>query len=333
MEKEKIIGKIVEETELDEDEIKEEVEEKMDEFEGLVSEEGAIHLVAKDAGVQIAEAGDQDLKVENVVPDMRKVTVKARVVNISDVNTFERDDDEEDGRVQNMVLGDDTGTIRLTLWDEQTEIADKVSEGDAIQIGGAYTVEDDRGNAELRLGDEAQVKMADEDEVPEVETQGSGDTSKADIREIVSENASYEINGMVMEVYTSNPFYKVDPESGDTVREDDDGNYVTDDGDEVEEPESRLAISCVVDDGTDNIRVVLFRDQARKLLGVDEETEKEGDRDTVEDAAEEVIGKQIQVEGRARYNDYFGTIELLGNEFEEVSTDDRIDELLEIMEA
>lgn len=332
MEKDKIIAKIVEETELDEDEIEEQVEEKMEEFEGLVSEEGAIHLVAKDAGVQIAEAGDQDLKVENIVPDMRKVTIKARIVSISDVNTFDRDDGDE-GKVQNMVLGDDTGTIRLTLWDEQTEIAEKVSEGDAIKIGGAYTVEDDRGNAELRLGDEAQVKMADEDEVPEVETRGSGDTSKADIREIVSENASYEITGMVMEVYTSNPFYKVDPESGDTVREDDDGNYVTDDGDEVDEPESRLAISCVVDDGTDNIRVVLFRDQARKLLGIDEETEKEGDGDTVEDSAKEVIGKQIKVEGRARYNDYFGTIELLGNEFEEVSTNDRIEELLEIMEA
>lgn len=332
MEKDKIIAKIVEETELDEDEIEEQVEEKMEEFEGLVSEEGAIHLVAKDAGVQIAEAGDQDLKVENIVPDMRKVTIKARIVSISDVNTFDRDDGDE-GKVQNMVLGDDTGTIRLTLWDEQTEIAEKVSEGDAIKIGGAYTVEDDRGNAELRLGDEAQVKMADEDEVPEVETRGSGDTSKADIREIVSENASYEITGMVMEVYTSNPFYKVDPESGDTVREDDDGNYVTDDGDEVDEPESRLAISCVVDDGTDNIRVVLFRDQARKLLGIDEETEKEGDGNAVEDAAKEVIGKQIKVEGRARYNDYFGTIELLGNEFEEVSTNDRIEELLELMEA
>jgi len=39
------------------DEIKEQVEDKMEEFEGLVSEEGAIHLVAKDAGVQIAETG------------------------------------------------------------------------------------------------------------------------------------------------------------------------------------------------------------------------------------------------------------------------------------
>lgn len=332
MEKEKIVERIVDETELDEDEIKEEVEEKMEEFEGLVSEEGAIHLVAKDQGIEIAEAADQDLKIENIVPEMRKVNLQARVVSITDANTFERDDGDE-GKVQNVVLGDDTGTIRLTLWDEQTEIAEKVEEGDAISVSGAYTVEDNRENAELRLGDEAQVKMADEDEVPEVQTRGGGETSQVDIREIVSENASYEISGMVMDVYTSNPFYRVDPESGDTVREDDDGNYVTDDGEEVEEPENRLAISCVVDDGTDNIRVVLFRDQARKLLEIEEETEKEGDKDAVEDAAEEVIGKQIRVEGRARYNDYFGTIELLGNEFEELETDGQIEELLEIMEA
>ncbi|PSH02206.1 MAG: hypothetical protein BRC26_01745, partial [Nanohaloarchaea archaeon QH_8_44_6] len=99
MEVEDIIAKIVEETELEEDELRENIEEKMEEFEGLVSEEGAVHLVAKEHGVQIAEQGDGELKIENVVPEMRKVHIKARVVDISDVNTFERDDDEEDGKV------------------------------------------------------------------------------------------------------------------------------------------------------------------------------------------------------------------------------------------
>ncbi|MFB6115353.1 MAG: DUF2240 family protein, partial [Candidatus Nanohalobium sp.] len=150
MEVQGIIDKIVEETELEEDEVKENVEEKMGEFEGLVSEEGAVHLVAKEHGVAIAEQGEEDLKVENIVPEMRKVRLKARVVDISDVNTFERDDDEEDGKVQNIVLGDETGTIRVTLWDEQTEIAEKIDEGDVIEISGAYTVEDNQGNAELR---------------------------------------------------------------------------------------------------------------------------------------------------------------------------------------
>lgn len=332
MSSEELVEKLQEETEMEKDEIEEEVEEKMEEYSGMVSEEGALHLVAKENGVELEAAGDQDLKVENVVPDMRKVNIKGRVTNILEPNTFERDDGEE-GKVQNVILADETGTIRLTLWDDQTEIAEKVSTGDAIKVGGAYTVEDNRGNAELRLGDEAQVKMADDDEVPEIESDSSAEAEKVDIREVQSESTNYMVKGMVMNVYTSNPFYQVDPETGDTVKEDDDGNFTTSEGKEVEEPESRLAISAVLDDGTGNIRVVFFRDQARKLLEIDEEAEKEGDMNAVEKAAKEAIGQQVEIEGRTRYNDYFGQIELIANEINEVDVDQQLEDLLELMEA
>ena len=331
MSSEELIKKISQEADLEEDDIKQKVEEKMEEFSGMVSEEGAIHLVAKEHGVQLSEASSE-LKIENVVPEMRKVNIKGRVTNILDMNTFERDDGEE-GRVQNVVMADDTGSIRITLWDDQTAIAEKVSEGDAIAIEGAYSVEDNRGNPELRLGDEAQVKMADDDEVPEVEMSSGGEAEKVTIREAVDENANYSINGMVVAVYTSSPFYRVDPDSGDTVREDDDGNYVTSDGDVVEEPEHRLAVSAVLDDGSDNIRCVFFRQQARKLLDVDEEVEKEGDIDTVEEAAKEAVGKELSVTGRTRYNDFFSANEIIVNEIEEIDPKDELEELLEIMEA
>lgn len=330
MDPEKITEKIVEETDLDEDDVKEEVEKKIEEFEGLVSEEGAIHLVAKEHGVQVSEDNNQDLKIENIVPDMRKVRIKARVVNILDPNTFQRDDGDE-GKVQNVVLGDDTGTIRMTLWDEQTEIAEKIDEGDAIEIAGAYTLEDNRENAEIRLGDDAQVKMADEDDVPEVQT--SGESADVSIREVRTENTTYGITGMLMAVYTSNPFYTICPECGTSVREDEDsGDYVCKEHGEIE-PEKALAVSGVLDDGTGNIRAVFFRDQARKMLDIDEEAEKEGDVSAVEEAAEEAIGKELTIEGRSRYNDYFGRIELIVNELEDAEAEEQISEMLEIMEV
>lgn len=329
MEAEDVVDKVVEETELEEDEVKQDIEEKMSEFEGLVSEEGAAHLVAKEHGVNIAEAGEQELKIKNIVPEMRKVNVKARVVNITDANTFTRDDGDE-GKVQNLVLGDDTGTIRLTLWDEQTQIAEKVEEGDAIEVAGAYTVEDDRENAELRLGDDAQVKKADEDEVPEVETQSQ--IKKVDVRDITSEGTQYQVSGMVMDIYTSNPFYNRCPECGDTVREDEDGKYVCEDHDEVE-PDHALAISGVLDDGTGNIRFVMFRDQARNLLEIDEETEKEGDVQAVEDAVENAVGKEIVLSGRTRYNDYFDRLEIIGNSYEKTDPEQEIEDLTKIMTA
>jgi replication factor A1 len=332
MEVEDLIEKVVEESELSEDDLKEKIDEKMEEFEGLVSEEGAVHLVAKEHGIELAEEASEDLKIENIVPDMRKVVAKGRVLNISDMNTFERDDEEEDGKVQNLLLGDDTGTIRVTLWDEQTEIAENVSEGDVIEMAGCYTVEDDRGNAELRLGDSATVKMADDQEQFEnIENEAS--TTEVAVSEINAEGSSYRTKGMIMQVYTSNPFYRVDPDTGDTVREDDDGNFVTDDGDEIEDPEGRLAVSGVIDDGTENIRCVFFGEQAREMLDVDEETEKDMEVDAVEDAAEKVRGKEVEVEGRTRYNDYFGRIELLVNEMNEIEAEDEIENMLDILEA
>lgn len=331
MDAEQILEKIVDKSGAEREEIEDEIEEKMEEFSGLVSEEGAVHLIAKEHGVDIGEKNDQELKVENIVPEMRKVDVKGRIVNVSDVNEFERDEGE-DGKVQNVVLGDDTGTIRLTLWDEQTEIGEKVSDGDAIKIESAYTVEDNRGNAELRLGDSSQVKMAEEGEVPEADT-GPGEATETSIRDVKSENTTYRVRGMLVDVYTSNPFYRVDPETGNTLQQTEEGAYVTEDGEEIDDPEKRLAVSGVLDDGTDNIRVVFFRDIARKVLGIDEEAEKEGDVKAVEKAAEKAIGKELEIEGRARYNDYFGRIELLANDAEELDTTQQIEELLELMEA
>lgn len=329
-----LIEKITEETELDEDEVKEKVEDKLEEFSGLVSEEGALHLVAKEHGVKIAEAQNQDLKIDNIVPEMRKVNFKGRIANISDINTFERDEEDEEGKVQNVTMGDDTGTIRMTLWDDQTQVTEKINEGDAIEVSGAYTVEDQQGNAEIRLGDDAKVKMADEDEVPEMkETTSGGEAEKASIKDIKTENNRYQTQGMIMALYTSSPFYQVDPETGDTIRENDDGDLVTDDGKEVEDPEHRLALSGVIDDGTDNTRCVFFGEQARKILEIDEETEKEGDLKTVEEQVDQAIGKEIQVTGNTRHNDYFSQIELLVNQVEELETKNQIQELLEQLEA
>jgi replication factor A1 len=333
MDTEDLIEKVVEASELEKEELEEDVEEKLEEFEGLVSEEGAVHLVAKEHGVDLSESDAADLKIENVVPEMRKVMIKGKVLRVSDMNTFSRDDEEEDGKVQNMVLGDDTGTIRVTLWDEQTEIAENVDEGDVIEMSGCYTVEDDRDNAEVRRGDSAQVKMGDENEREDVDEVEMQSTSEVAISEVSGEGNSFKVTGMLMTVYTSNPFYRVDPDSGDTVRENDDGEYVTEDGTEVENPEGRLAVSAVLDDGTENIRAVFFGDQARDMLDLTEEQEKDMDTDAVEEASEKVMGKEIEIEGRTRYNDYFDTIEILVNSMKEVDQEEKIDEMLEIMEA
>lgn len=330
MEKKQIKQKILEESQITEEDLEDAVESKVEEYNDMVSEEGALHLVAKESGIELEEASSQDLEVENVVPEMRDLKFRAKVLDVGDTTEFTKNDGE-DGKVQNLVLGDPTGTIRMSLWDEQISISDHVGKGDTIQISGAYTVEDSQGNAEIRLGDNSKVKMAEE-EVKAPENQGtSSEAVEAQISEIKNEGATYNIQGLVAEVYTSNPFYRVDGETGETVKQNDDGEFVDDNGDIVEEPEYRLALPAVLDDGTGNIRCVFFQERAKDILEIDDEIT--GDKEQIEKAAETAIGKEIEVTGNARFNDYFGRIEIVANSVEDVDYESEIKSLVNKLEA
>lgn len=322
-----LVEKISEESGADPDDIKERIAAKTEELSGLVSEEGAAHLIAREEGVELAEAEEQELKVENVVPGMNRVDLKAQVVDITDINTFERDDGEE-GRVRNIVLGDETGTVRMSLWDDQVDLAEKVDVDDAIGISGAYSREDNRGNPELRIGDDTQIRMIDEDieAVDAGQGGGGGGAVEAEkITDVVSENQTVTVHGTVVEVYAQNPFYQACPECNKKVEEDGDG-YVCGEHGEVE-PQHNMILSAILDDGYGNIRTVFFRDRAKELLQAEDET-FDGDAEAVQGYADDIKGRDVVVTGRSRYNDFFNRIELIGNEVAFETAQDRIEALL-----
>lgn len=308
---EELIGRISEDAGIDEEEIQDRVASKVEELSGLVSEEGAAHLVAREEGIELAEAEEKELSVENIVPGMNRVDLHAKVVDISDVNTFERDEGEE-GSVRNIVLADGTGTVRMTLWDEQTEIGGKLDEGDSIEVNGAYSREDNRGNVELRVGDETTIGMLDED-IGEVSdnTSSAGGYQRVRTRGVMNEGSNYEIQGTLVEVYTEDPFYAACPECQKKVDEEE-GSAVCEEHGEVD-PVDNLIISAIIDDGYGNIRAVFFRERAEELLQSDE---LDGDEEAVHRQAEEVKGGNILVRGNARYNDFFNRTELIGDEVE-----------------
>ena len=53
----------------------------------------------------------------------------------------------------------------------------------------------------------------------------------------------------------------------------------------------------------------------------------------MEKAETDVIGDRIQVTGRTRFNDYFGTLEIIANDFEEVDPEDELEEMIDVLEA
>jgi replication factor A1 len=79
-------------------------------------------------------------KIAALHPGMVNIDVLARVSSIGTVHEFDRSSGGR-GRVGEIFLMDETGSIRLSLWGEKTEELKKVTHNDIVLVEGAYTRE------------------------------------------------------------------------------------------------------------------------------------------------------------------------------------------------
>jgi replication factor A1 len=117
--------------------------------------------VEADDEVDIDVAVSDDYTIEELSLGRSDVTLAGRVLATEPVRTFSRDDGSE-GQVSNLVLGDETGRVRVTLWDEQAELAERFSPGESVEVIDGY-VRDRDGDLELHVGNRGTIERLDED--------------------------------------------------------------------------------------------------------------------------------------------------------------------------
>ena len=88
------------------------------------------------------------------------VTLRGVVLDTGSVRTFDRDDGSE-GRVSNLTLGDETGRVRVTLWDDRAERAEQLTAGQSVEIVDGYVRERD-GSLELHVGERSGIDELEE---------------------------------------------------------------------------------------------------------------------------------------------------------------------------
>ena len=124
---------------------------------------------AADVDVEVLDV----YRVEDLTLGLSDVTLKGRILDVGTVRTFDRNDGSE-GRVSNLAVGDPTGRIRVTLWDEQADLVEEFSPDESVEIVDGYVKERD-GNLELHVGSRGAVESIDEEieYVPETTDIGS----------------------------------------------------------------------------------------------------------------------------------------------------------------
>ena len=96
------------------------------------------------------------------------VTLTAELLATEEIRTFDRDDGSE-GRVSNLVVGDETGRVRVTLWDEAAGYAEELTADSVIEISDGYVRERD-GDLELHVGSRGEIESVSADVHYEPET-------------------------------------------------------------------------------------------------------------------------------------------------------------------
>ncbi|WP_058367029.1 single-stranded DNA binding protein [Haloparvum sedimenti] len=117
--------------------------------------------------VEIDEDAEVDVQVldtyqvEDLTLGASDVDLVGKVLDTDSVRTFDRDDGSE-GRVANLTVGDETGRVRITLWDGKADLAEEFEPGEVVEVVDGYVRERD-GDLELHVGDRGSLERVDEE--------------------------------------------------------------------------------------------------------------------------------------------------------------------------
>jgi replication factor A1 len=110
-----------------------------------------------------------EAKVGDLTPQSKAVNVTAKVVSKTEIREIPMGRDGSPHKVSDALIGDETGVVYLTLWDENIE---KVNEGDTLRVENGY-VTLFKGNIRLNIGKYGKLEVAAEPLAVEVNTENN----------------------------------------------------------------------------------------------------------------------------------------------------------------
>jgi len=187
---------------------------------------------------RIKKLDDEDIefkvkktKIGDLEEGMKSVNVVGKVLEVSKLRRFEKKDGGE-GKVKNVKIGDESGKVNVSLWNNQAE--KNINEGDSILVRHGY-VKERYGRLELSLGYRGSVEVVDSDI--------SYNSKKTPLSE-VEIGKSCDVTGKVTGVGQLRRFERDDGGEGKV------GNLF-------------------IDDGTDELRVAMWNEKADLVRELD----------------------------------------------------------------
>ena len=110
-----------------------------------------------------------EAKVGDLTPQSKAVNVTAKVVSKTEIREIPMGRDGSPHKVSDALIGDETGVVYLTLWDDNIE---KVNDGDTVRVENGY-VTLFKGNIRLNIGKYGKLEPAQTPLAAEVNTENN----------------------------------------------------------------------------------------------------------------------------------------------------------------
>lgn len=294
-----ILSTLKQETSLSEEEITAKVKTKMDQLSGLISKEGAAHIIANELGVKLEQK--TECKIRDLKAGMRDTQLTLKITGSYEPKQFSRKDGGT-GQVASLLLGDDTGKARLVFWNDHAPLASTHTVGSTLLISNPFVKEGPYG---IELHYTADTKLERSSSSVSV---AEAPAERKQISELVQGNA--EVMGTIVQAFEPR-FYEVCPDCGKRTKPRD-GTYMCDTHGNIT-PTFAYLINCVLDDGTGTIRAVFFRNLVDTLLEMNQENILlyKDNPASFEAQKEKLLGKQLKLSGRVNKNEMFDRMEFV----------------------
>jgi ssDNA-binding replication factor A large subunit len=308
---EKLLARLVKVSGMEKEDLEKKIENKQSKLSGLISREGALEIVSAELGISFEE---ENSKIGELVPGMRKVNIVGKVLCVFPVRTFTTKNGEE-GKVTNLILADETANIKIVLWD--TNHIKLVEDGVVVEGKVLEIINGSMRDNEVHMGSFSELKLSDkiledvytDKVVKEKSIKDFGLSDCVKTRAFIVQAFDPKFFNVCIECKR-----KVNPEGE---------NFVCSEHGKVI-PEKRALINLVLDDGTESMRSVLFHDCLADM-GI---TELEN-ADLLMQQKQNLLGKEMTFLGDIRMNRFFNRPEFVVEKASPIN----IHELVEKLES
>ena len=282
----KVLKAIMEKTGKNENEVSVMIELKRKSLDYLISEEGAIHILASELGI----VSKPEFKIKDLQDGTSGIDIFVKVIDAIPMREFKRNG--KLGKVRNLFVEDETGELRVSLWDDKAEL--DIKPNTIIKIIGAY-VKQNGANLEMRAGRYSTIDLNPKNppELLTIKEEKPKKTLKT------AENGDIlQIKASLTKVFDREPFFN------------------NTDG-------PQLIISGFIDDKTASMRAIFFRTTVEPLIGMTRKVAIEKSREEILDNVK--LFTNFFLVGRIKYNDFTDSNEFIVNSVHTIDMGEEVD--------